>query len=74
MVSFIDSLYPNIPIDNVDLVERAGRLCKPPISGQRLIQELQKQRAINAFMAYEHHRLRPVVRDNESQYVRYAPN
>ncbi len=76
MRRFIDSKHPDLASDNIYLVDGAGALGDPPISGQGLIKELQHQCPIDAVMANEHYHLivSGVVSEDESNYVRRASN
>src|SRR5215472_11329425 len=51
MVRLVDALHLNAPLDDVDLIDAARRLGEAPIAGQRLVEELQQQRAVDAVMA-----------------------
>jgi hypothetical protein len=64
--------YP--PLSDVDLIDAAGLLYKPPIRGQRLIQELQEHRSVNAVVPYENDCVLGMMLDDETQCVCTACN
>src|SRR6266702_8004301 len=65
MLRFVDPHNADAPANHVDLVNAARRLCKAPIGGQRLIDQLNQQGTIQAGMAYQHDRVLSMPVENE---------
>ena len=59
--------YP--PFSEINLIDAAGLLYKSPIGGQRLIQELQEHRSVNAVVPYENDCVLGMMLYDETQCV-----
>jgi hypothetical protein len=69
VLGLIDSPYPNTPINDIDLIDTARVLCKSPIGGQGLIQQLHQEGAIYAVVPYKNDGVINVVLQHEAKCV-----
>jgi hypothetical protein len=69
VMRLVDTQYPSLPADDIDLVDAAWILCQPPERGQWLIEQLQQQRAVYAVMAHNHDRVVAMTLKGEPQRV-----
>jgi hypothetical protein len=74
VLRFIDPDNGDMPAKHVDLVDAARRLCKAPIGGQRLIDQLNQQRPVHAGMANQHDCILNMPIENEPKRIRGPGN
>jgi hypothetical protein len=53
VLGLIDPTHVNTPANDIDLIETTWVLCKSPIGGQRLIQQLHQEGTVYAVMSYK---------------------
>jgi hypothetical protein len=59
----------NTPANDIDLIDTARILCKSPIGGQGLIQQLHQEGAVYAVMSYKNDSVIYVVLQHEAKCV-----
>jgi len=74
VLRFVDPCHDDTSADHVDLVNAARRLCKAPIGGQGLIDQLNQQRTVHAGMANQHDRVLNMSIENEPKCIRGPRN
>lgn len=74
MLRFVDPHDGDTPANHIDLVDAAWRLCKAPICGQRLIDQLNQQGTIHTGMANQDDRVLNVSIENEPKRIRATGN